>query len=212
MRILEHHPERPSKICLLYLIHVYPVISYLTVLYVIKPVYEVRDSGLPCTRRAHKGYLLPGLCKKLYVMEHHLIISISKIHVMHLNISLKQGIIRGTGCLMVVLPCPGMGMVFCGTDGAILTDPCICERHIPVVLFRLLVKHIKYPLRPGKGHEYGVKLRGYLIYRHIEALIKGKEACKLPYCKGRLSMKRQRTSYRRAQHVADVTQLRINGT
>ena len=68
INVLKHYAERTAKVALLYLVNVYSIVSYLTVVNIVETVDKVGYRRFTRSRSAYKGNLLTGSCVKRYIL------------------------------------------------------------------------------------------------------------------------------------------------
>ena len=62
MRVLQDHGQRPAQVVLSDVLYIDAVVSDPPLLYIVKPIDEVRDRGLARAGRTDERDLLPGFC------------------------------------------------------------------------------------------------------------------------------------------------------
>ena len=95
-------------------------------------------------------------------MKHRFSLYITKVHIIHLHITLQGGI--GKSAVTVgMLPCPAAGVLIGFRDGAVRGNIGIYQSNIAVVRFRCFIHQGKDTLGTGKTHDDGVNLLGQLV-------------------------------------------------
>ena len=182
MRLLKNYTKTSSEIRLSDLAYVDIVVSYLAVLYIVEPVYQIGYSRLARACTSDKCYLLSRLCIHIYVMKNNLIRVVTKVNILKFNLACEFSVCDLT-CLMLVSPCPKPGSLLSLCEITICILLCIYQLNIALVLLRLLVCHGKYPVSSGSRHDYGVDLLAYLRHRHRKALVECQECHECSYSK-----------------------------
>ena len=155
--ILQNHAQGPAQGVLGNIPHIDAVVGNGTALDLIKAVDEAGDGGLARAGGAHKGDLLPGLCKEGYVVQNDPIFVVTKHHMIEPHVSPEgdQRTVRlqpGPGVVVIVDPGEAAGGIFCRPH----------QHHFALVCLRLGLHHLKNPFRAGHSGEDGVHLLGNL--------------------------------------------------
>ena len=174
MGILQHDSQGTAQIRLLNLIYINAVVTYLTILYIIKPVDQIGDGGLACTGGAHKGNLLPRFCVQFHIMQHNLIIVVSKVYPVKYHVAPQFHIVHRVVRLVLMTPGPAAGTLRCLHQFPVLF-PDVDQSHIAVVHLRFLIHHLEDTLCTGHGHDNRIKLLTHLVNGPVKALVEGQE-------------------------------------
>ena len=204
MGILKHDAQRAAQIILLDLVDVDTVVADLAILNIVETVDQVGDGRLARARGADKGDLLARRGVKLDVVEHHLIVAVAEIDVIHHDIALQLAIFGFARVLVRVLPRPEAGAAVAFGDDAVFVLLRVDEVHIAVVHFRRLIQQLKDALRACQRHDDGVRLLRDLVDRLVEALIQGQEGDQRANGQAEIAVGRQQTADHRAEHIAQV--------
>ena len=137
-------------------------------------------------------------------MEHHLIVAVTKVHVVHYDIALEFSIFGFARVLMRVFPRPQAGALRALGKHAVFILFRVDEVHIAVVYFRRLIQQFKDALRARQRHDDGVRLLRDLVDRLVEALIQGQEGDQRANGQAEIAVGRQQTADHRAEHIAQV--------
>ena len=145
-----------------------------------------------------------------HIIQYLLVLVVRKINIIEYNFSLLPLICRGAVRLMIVLPSPYSGMLITFHELIALLAG-IYERNISVIDLMFLVEKRKYASRARHRHNYKVELLAELIYRHIKALVKCKEARKPAEGKSRHARKSQSAAHNGNYDIAYISYLGVCG-
>ncbi len=166
--ILKYDPQRAAKIRLLNLVDIDAVIPDFPVLDIIKPVNQVGDCRLACTSGSHKRHFLPRIGIHFDIVQHDLVIFVSKVHTVQHHIPFQFLISDRSFRLMGMFPGPDAGpfpgLLQCAVRLLRHIDQC----DITVIDFLRLIQKIKDPLCTCQCHNNGIKLLRHLCNGHIK--------------------------------------------
>ena len=212
--LLQYNAKRSSEVCFLDLIYVNAVITDLSILNVIKTIDQIHDRRLTRTRGTDKSNFLTGLCKKLNVVKHHLLVRISKIDTVKHNLTLQLHVGNTLIRLMDMLPGPDARSLRAFLQISLdLVRVLLCanQRHVTFIHFRLFIQQIKHTLCTRHRHNNTVQLHAHLVDRHVKAPVQGQESRQATDGKATDVTQRQGTADTGAEHVRNRTELCVDG-
>ena len=83
----------------------------------------------------------------------------------------------------------------------------IHKSHISLIRLRDLVQNPEDPFGTCKSHDYCIELLAYLVYRHVDALVKRKKACQVSYGKCKKSRAMIEYKYASGHSTQYITQI-----
>ena len=110
---------------------------------------------------------------------------------------------------MIMLPCPDTCSLLCLSELAVYFF-CIDQRYIAFIRFRLLINHLEDTFCTCQRHNNTVELLTDLVNRHIEALVKGQEACQPTQSQTGNMVQSKNTSNDGTYYITEITKLRID--
>ncbi len=193
------------------------IVADLAVGNVIKAIDQVGDGGLACAGGAHKGDLLARLRIDGHIVQHGLAFLVAKVHILQAHVALQQRIGKAAIGLRL-LPGPVAGVTGRFRDGAVRSHHRIDQRHLALILLRLLVHQVEDAARAGQTHDDGVDLLGKLVHIASELLGHVQEGDEHTDVKGHAgdahigdAGEQQNAAHHCNEHIEDVAQIVDDG-
>ena len=204
MRILKHDAQRAAQVVLPDLVDVDAVVADLAILNVVESVNQVGDGRLARAGRADERDLLPRRGVELDVVEHHLVVAVAEIDVIHHDIALQLAILGFARVLVRVFPRPEAGAAVAFGDDAVFVLLRVDEGDIAIIHLGRFIQQVKDALRARQRHDDGIGLLGDLIDRLVKALIQRQEGDQRANGQAEVAAGGQQAADHRAEHIAQV--------
>ncbi|KFI56632.1 HAD-superfamily hydrolase [Bifidobacterium callitrichos DSM 23973] len=207
VRVLQHHAQRPAQIALAHIADIDAVIGDRTGIDVVEAGDEVGDRRLAGAGGSDERDLLPGLGEHRHVVKHFLALHIAEVHVIETDVAAHR---RDTA-VGRILPTPVVGALARLDQSSVRVVRDVDERDPAVILLDALVEQIEDALAARQRHDDGVELLRDLRDRHREAFDERQEAHERAQRETGGAGHRERAADQRADHVADVAELVVDG-